>query len=729
MADKDILRQKIEEHFANGGDDAGADAIINSFKQNQTENIVEPVLEQEVPQSNPTGELTPEGRSLIGRAASIGVPALSAGIGGILGGPRGAAVGAGLGRAVTTVGENISSGKETTFLPKPEVSLSKMRPEYGPMGIVKGINLDPQGSVLGRAIEEAIFTYAGEGVAGQVSKKIAPLFGKAKNYMSRLLPKKGEDAAAMASVLDDVQRIIPKENLDDFNLDLAQRGKAIGVDEAITLRVLNRKPSIVLKPEYLDSSSILRQKNPYSLRQTTIDSVEKSGNRVFDDLRDRFKEEITPLFKKNTNQIDISKPIESYDRAMEELIDTEISPADQRRMLSFHKKDQEYQKTYNQVLRNYELKYANKYAENRGIEAANYYVFDEINKMDKITPSKLRSFKSDLGAIIQENPLGGEGIGSKNFKELDSFLNKKLEDTSWIYDIADKKEISKKLNEFASESEKYLNIPEPKFKIPEKKVITPPPEPSPVYTAGSRINEESLKTFKALQKDINKLKINSSPLEVHKFKQVVNDVAFKPEIAMNGTATKVLNKLREEVRTLLDDSIPGYKDITSKYSSLFDLEKEVGGNFDGDKVESLLTNYFKPDKQDFRNSVDNFISHNKDSLEAFNKALDEKAAKSFINTIKKNKSGWLTGAQTGAIPGALIGARAGGPAGAATGGGIGAILGGTATLFSGQSPAGFAKSLLKREASGTLRPKSRLFREGAGSNITGQLLNPKTYGL
>jgi len=157
--------------------------------------------------------------------------------------------------------------------------------------------------------------------------------------------------------------------------------------------------------------------------------------------------------------------------------------------------------------------------------------------------------------------------------------------------------------------------------------------------ARAPVDNEIAKTFNDFSQELTKLRSDSTPLKVHKFKQFINKVLKKKAISENSSARNVLTNTHKSIRNLLDDDdvVPGYKALTNKFRSVFELEEQFGRKLEN-RTEAFINEYFAKDRVDLRSAVQDFMSKNKAVKNSIDKALDERAAKDFISLVRQGRS-------------------------------------------------------------------------------------------
>jgi hypothetical protein len=196
-------------------------------------------------------------------------------------GPIGAAVGAGAGRLVSELGEQVV---------KPV--LGKKAPPFLPKTKKEFLMGD---TVLGNVVNEALFFAGGE----VLQKKLAPKFFAAGKKIAGKLRKSGEEPgkallAGTRDLLDDSLRNLSGDEKERFirNLKLNFKAKQ-NIPENATERVIRRKPSKVLTKENLFNDEI---------KTSTLKAVGRSYEIALDKSSKEFDTAIRPFFKEPVSQ-------------------------------------------------------------------------------------------------------------------------------------------------------------------------------------------------------------------------------------------------------------------------------------------------------------------------------------------------------------------------------------------------------------------------------------------
>lgn len=149
------------------------------------------------------------------------------------------------------------------------------------------------------------------------------------------------------------------------------------------------------------------------------------------------------------------------------------------------------------------------------------------------------------------------------------------------------------------------------------------------------VEDDAVKQLEKFADDISRLSANPTPLQLHKFKQGINKVLKSKSLKENPNAAKVLTNLHKNVRSKIEDVVPGYKKITNDYRDVFELQEEIGSKLKDDRIESMVKSYFNPDKTILRSQIDRLSQTSPVVAKNIGNLLDERAAKEFISVVSK----------------------------------------------------------------------------------------------
>lgn len=298
QSDLQILQQFIS---SNQQPDVNKDEeILNSFIQaNQRQQEPQQVEQSQVPEKKK--------RSRLETAAEIGLPLVGAALGTAfipgVGTIAGSAIGAGAGRLVEEVGEQLFKKDAAPILPK---SLKEFA-----VG----------DTALGNVIKEGIFTAAG----GKVFQALGPTFSKLGPALRKAGQNTGKIGKVIGDTLEAVIQKIPGNNKEEFIRKFSLQQENTGFLPRVTERVLRRGPKNVLTKSNTRSQQ---------MSQETIDDVSKSFSDILKKRRDQFDDQISPLLKQKIDKLPIENIADDFMEGLDKLIKVTISQKTGKKTIS-----------------------------------------------------------------------------------------------------------------------------------------------------------------------------------------------------------------------------------------------------------------------------------------------------------------------------------------------------------------------------------------------------------
>lgn len=145
-------------------------------------------------------------------------------------------------------------------------------------------------------------------------------------------------------------------------------------------------------------------------------------------------------------------------------------------------------------------------------------------------------------------------------------------------------------------------------------------------TLSSAVDKAAFSDLTSILTELKKISKDATPMQLHKFKRLVNQTVKKGLFKENPEAQRMLYSLHTDIRDRIGDVIPAYKDVTDEFRFLFKLEETLGRKFTTEGVEKLTKDYFSLEKEGLRVNLNKFISKSDKARGSFNKALDERNA-------------------------------------------------------------------------------------------------------
>jgi len=141
--------------------------------------------------------------------------------------------------------------------------------------------------------------------------------------------------------------------------------------------------------------------------------------------------------------------------------------------------------------------------------------------------------------------------------------------------------------------------------------------------------------IKLFSEQIMNLFDDPSANNLHLFRRNIRRAIDAKSIQENPSAKKALMNMSKRASDLLEENVPGYKNINNKFRAIFELRDEIGTKVTSKRIESLARDYLNPKNSVFKSSVDDLIRFSKNTN--IDDLIDQTAAKNFISIVKKDK--------------------------------------------------------------------------------------------